>query len=334
MRLARDAATAFRADFLTSGTPDLVATKDLISLPYPTRYGLFRGSFVPTPFLSITNRMLIIRWTDSDGATRTLLFEPSDHELDSYTPYFAELERYTPSVARRLYVTEHNDVLTACREAGIAPEEVDYLAFDHLHTQDVRRWLGTTRPQADISPETPVPAAFPNARLLAQRVELDAMADLHPFQRPWYQPRTFVDLPPEKILALDGSVVLGPGVGLIATPGHAVGNQSLVLNTDTGIWAVSENAIATECLTPDASRIPGLARSARSWGHEVIINGNTLETTFEQYNSVVIEKTLVDRSQRDSRFLQFFPSSELTANVMNPGTSPTFTHRRITHRSS
>ncbi|NMD54141.1 hypothetical protein FK530_14760 [Tsukamurella conjunctivitidis] len=332
LRLARDAAVAFRSDFLTSGTPDLVATKDLISLPYPTRYGLFRGSFVPTPFLTITNRMLIIRWTDSDGSTKTMLFEPSDHELDSYTPYFAELERFTPRIARKVFVTEHNDVLSACREAGVEPEDVDYLAFDHLHTQDVRRWLGTTRPQADISPTAPVSAAFPNAKLLAQRVELDAMADLHPFQRPWYQPRTFVDLPPEKILALDGSVVLGPGVALIATPGHAVGNQSLVLNTDTGIWAVSENAIAAECLTPAASKIPGLARSARSWGHEVVINGNTIETTFEQYNSVVVEKTLVDHAQRDGRFLQFFPSSELTANPASPGTAPTFAHRRISHR--
>ena len=30
---------------------------------------------------------------------------------------------------------------------------------------------------------------------------------------------------------------------LLATPGHAVGNQSLVLNTSSGIWAVSENAL-------------------------------------------------------------------------------------------
>ncbi|MFC8384412.1 hypothetical protein [Nocardia sp. NPDC057272] len=54
-------------------------------------------------------------------------------------------------------------------------------------------------PQPDISPHQPVAAAFPNAKLLAQRAELEAMADLHPFQRPWYQPATFVDLPPERI---------------------------------------------------------------------------------------------------------------------------------------
>lgn len=275
--------------------------------------------------------MLVVRWTDSDGAPRTLLFEPSDHELDAYTPYFAELQRYTPGPVRGLFVHEHTDVLAACRAAGVDPNEVDYLAFDHLHTQDVRRWLGTTAPQPDISPSRPVTAAFPKAKLLVQRDELEAMADLHPFQRPWYQPGTFVDLPHEKILPLDGSVLVGPGVALISTPGHAMGNQSLILNTDTGIWAISENAIATECLTPEHSRIPGLARSTRAWGHEVVLNANTIETTYEQYNSLVIEKTIVDVSQQDSRFLQFFPSSELTGALLNPGTTPTFTHRAIRH---
>ncbi|MGW6725510.1 hypothetical protein ACWF9G_06355 [Nocardia sp. NPDC055029] len=331
LRAARTAALAFRREFAATGRPDSVRTCDLISLPYPTRYGLFRAAVSPAPFLTISNRMLIVRWTDTDGTRRTLLFEPSDHELDSYTPYFAELQRYTPGPVRNLFVTEHSDVLTACHRAGIDPAEVDYLAFDHLHTQDVRRWLGTTRPQPDISPNAPVVAAFPNAKLLAQRDELEAMADLHPYQRPWYQPTTFVDLPPAKIVPLDGSVLLGPGVALLSTPGHAMGNQSLVLNTDTGIWAISENAIATECLTPENSRIPGLARTAKSWGHEVVLNANTIETTYEQYNSMVIEKTIVDVSQQDSRFLQFFPSSELTGALLNPGTAPTFSHRAIRH---
>lgn len=331
LRASRTAAMDFRREFAATGMPDSVSTHDLISLPYPTSYGLFRAAISPAPFVTIVNRMLIVRWIETDGTRRTLLFEPSDHELDAYTPYFAELQRYTPGPVRNLFVREHTDVPTVCREAGIDPADVDYLAFDHLHTQDVRRWLGTSRPQADISPDKPVTAAFPNAALLAQRDELDAMADLHPFQRPWYQPSTFVDIPPERILPLDGSVLLGPGVALLATPGHAMGNQSLVLNTATGIWAISENAIAAECLTPEHSRIPGLSRSARSWGHEVILNANTIETTYEQYNSLVIEKTITDVSQQDSRFRQFFPSSELTGALLNPGTAPTFAHRAIRH---
>lgn len=40
---------------------------------------------------------------------------------------------------------------------------------------------------------------------------------------------------------------------------------------------------------------------------------------------------IVDRSQKDERFLQFFPSSELTRARTSPGTAPTFTHGTIAH---
>lgn len=53
-----------------------------------------------------------------------------------------------------------------------------------------------------------------------------------------------------------------------------------------------------------------------------MLNGNTIEITADQYNSAFLEKALVDRSQANSRFLQSFPSSELTAAWTNPGTRP------------
>jgi hypothetical protein len=170
--------------------------------------------------------------------------------------------------------------------------------------------------------------------MIVQRTELAAMAELHPLQRPWYQPETYADLRPQALLVIDGDVLLGPGVAILATPGHTIGNQSLVLNTSTGVWASSENVIATECLTPEISRIPGLSRWAHRWGQELIINANTIESTAEQYNSCVKEKLIVDRSAADARFLQFFPSSELTRSRLAPGASPTFTHGGIHHRSS
>src|SRR5258708_14847247 len=130
---------------------------------------------------------------------------------------------------------------------------------------------------------------------------------------------------------VDGDVLLGPGVALPSTPGHTIGNHTLVLNTATGIWASSENAIAAECLTPEHSRIPGVRRWAERWGQEVVINANTIEYTAQQYNSMVKEKSIVDRSRMDGRFLQFFPSSELTQNRLNPRTQPTFHHYAISH---
>ena len=177
----------------------------------------------------------------------------------------------------------------------------------------------------------PVEPAFPNARLIVQRAELEAIEDLHPLQRPWYQPETYADIRPDALMRIEGDVLLGPGVALLSTPGHTMGNQSLVLNTSSGIWASSENVIAAECLTPEHSRIPGVRRWALEWGQEIVLNANTIEATAEQYNSCVKEKTVVDRSARDSRFLQFLPSSELTANRLWPLTRPTFVHGGISH---
>ncbi|MFD1538868.1 hypothetical protein [Nonomuraea guangzhouensis] len=331
LRWVRDRATAFRSEFAATGAPDVVATFDLVSLPYPTRFGLWRAPLSPAPFLSITNRMLLVRWHDSDGRRRTLLFEPSDVTLGRNTPYFAALTAKTPAVLRKAIVAEHGTVPGHLTAAGIDPAEVDYLVFDHLHTQDVRRWIGTTRPQPDINPDRPVEPLFPNAKLIAQRHELAAMADLHPMQRPWYQPETYRDLRTDAVLAIDADVLLGPGIALLATPGHVLGNQTLVLNSGTGIWASSENAIAAECLVPQHSRLPGLRGWSRRWQQEVVLNANTIETTADQYNSLVLEKTLVDRSQADPRFPQFFPSSELTAHRLSPGTKPTFTHGALRH---
>jgi glyoxylase-like metal-dependent hydrolase (beta-lactamase superfamily II) len=319
LRQGQTAAEAFRRDLLGTGQPTSVSTHDLVTLPYPSRFGLWMAAVTPSPYVSITNRMLIVRWPGN-----VLVFEPSDHERGEYTPYFARLNDQTPALVQKRVVTRHATVLENLAAAGIAPEEVTYLAFDHLHTQDVRRWIGTGSE----------PAAFPNAKLVVQRQELDAMADLHPLQRQWYQPDTYVDLRVDAIAALDGDVLLGPGVALVATPGHALGNQSLVLSTTDGIWAVSENVIAVEAMAPEHSKIPGMAKGARTWGREVVLNTNTPEALADQYNSVIKEKALVDRSQRDSRFPQFLPSSELTASRYFPGTKPTFTTGSITHRST
>jgi hypothetical protein len=331
LRATREAGLRFRSEFPTSGLPASVVTCDLVTLPYPSRFGLFRATKALAPFLSITNRMLVVRWLESDGRPRVLLFEPSDVELGRKTPYFAELVRRTPKLIADKLTTIHGTVLGHLARLGIQPEDVDYLLFDHLHTQDLRRWIGATTFQADLGAQPK--AVFPNAKVIVQRDELLGMADLHPLQRPWYQPEAYREVPLDAFRPIDGSVLLGPGVAIIKTPGHVFGNQSLALNTSTGIWVSSENVIAAECLTPEHSKLPGLASWCRKWQQEVVLNANTIEATADQYNSIVLEKTIVDRAQGDPRFLQFFPSSELTPVWTNPGTSPTFRHFSITHQA-
>ncbi len=329
--LIRQAAPGFREWFRGTGMPDWIGTFDLVSLPYPTRFGLFRAAISPAPFVSLTHRLIIVRWRDHDGKSKTLLFEPTDVELARRTPYFSRLGDSTPNAFERAFSRPLGDVMSHLRGVGIDAVDVDWITFDHLHTQDVRRWIGTVEPASDLSPNAPVQALLPNARLIVQRTEMESLAALHPLQIPWYQPATFTNLRPEAITRIDGDVLLGPGVALIATPGHTIGNHTLVVNTETGIWASSENVIAAECLTPEHSHIPGVRRYATTWGQEVVLNANSLEATARQYNSCVLEKSIVDVARADSRFLQFLPSSELTGTMLSPGTAPTFVHSGIFH---
>ena len=335
LQLVREAAAEFRADLVASGTPDLVRTVDLVTLPYPTRFGLFRAHWSPAAYLPITNRLTVVRWQEIDGdgvRTRTLVFEPSDIELGGATEYFAQMSSQGPAVVNkavdRMLVSRWNTPLSALASLGIDPADVDYLAFDHLHTQDVRRLVGTTAPQADLGGE--VTPLFPNARLLVQRAELESMTYLHPLQQPWYQVETFRDVDAAKVVALDGDTRLGPGVGFLSTPGHTVGNQSLVVNTDSGVWVSSEDVIATECLVPEHSAIPGLLSGARHMGYEMVLNANTPETIGQQYASMAKELAVADPAA-DERFPQFFPSSELTKAWWAPGLHPTYAHRGISH---
>ena len=136
-------------------------------------------------------------------------------------------------------------------------------------------------------------------------------------------------MPPDRVVACDGDLLLGQGAALVRTPGHTVGNWSLVISTDNGVWAVSENGVACDSYAPEASKIPGLAKHARRFGVEVVLNSNTLEGRNEQYTSMVLEKALVDPSRDDPAFCQHLASSELTATPFTPGLSPTHRHGGI-----
>lgn len=326
----REAVPDFRQEVIASGTPTGVATCDLITLPYPTGFGLWRAATSPAPYIWFTNRMVVVQWEDGDGATRTLLWEPSDHERGEYTPYFARLKARNPLPDNTLR-TVHGTVRGHLRALAVDPADVDYLAFDHLHTQDVRRLVGTTRPAPDLGyQDRPVEPWFPNAVLISQRREWETIRHLHPLQVPWYQPETYRDLPTDQLALVDGDVLLGPGVALMSTPGHTAGNQSLVLNTDTGLWTSSENGIAAESWLPAASKIPGLRRFCVDWGQEVIMNANTIEFAGWQYNSMVVESMVADPTP-EGVFPQCFPSSELTRSRLSPLVAPTYVHGAIEH---
>lgn len=318
----RAASAEFRKQMLAGPKVRYFESFDLIKVVYPTRYGL-RNAYSAERFndyLHITNRVFVVQFDTAEGV-KTLLVSPSDHERNGETPFFRRLQDRTPPFVQNRIVKRYANVPDVLARIGIAPEDVDYITYDHLHTQDVRRWLGTDQE----------PAQFPNAKLLVHFRELASAQDLNPYQRDWYCPNGLAGIPEERIVAFEGSVMLGEGVALVHTPGHTEGNHSIVVHTDEGLWVTSENGISVDAYAPRQSTIWGVAKYAETIGTEVIINGNTLENSVDQYTSMVQELTIAGPSQRDARYPNIFPSSELTPSWMSPGTSPSFLVKHARH---
>ena len=56
------------------------------------------------------------------------------------------------------------------------------------------------------------------------------------------------------------------------------------------------------------------------------MNANTLEDSVDQYDSMVKEKAIADPNRRDPRWLNVFPSSEMTPWRRQWPVLPTFTY--------
>lgn len=311
----RLAARQFRDDMLNGPKVVYFESFNLIKVPYPVRYGLrnafSRERFVE--FMHIQNRLFVIQFNTPEGI-KTLLASPSDHERNGETPFFRRLQDRTASWVNKLIVDRQATVPQVLSRIGLRPEDVDYISYDHLHTQDIRRWLGTDQEAA----------LFPNAKLLVHWKEWESTQDLNPYQADWYCPDGIAGVAEDKVICFDGSIMLGDGVALMHTPGHTEGNHSIVVHTDEGLWVTSENGVSVDAYAPLLSRASGVADYARMIGTEVIINGNTLENAVDQYISMVQEATVAGPSKRDSRFPNIFPSSEMTSFWLFPGTRPAF----------
>ncbi|MEO8698806.1 MAG: hypothetical protein ABI867_02150 [Kofleriaceae bacterium] len=317
----RKAGRKLRDRILAAGTARCVRTSDIATFPYPTRYGLQGVAASPAPYVFMRNRMQLVQ-VASGGRTVTILVNPTDAERSAKAPFFARMEERYGTFATRLLSKMHTPIMDALASWGVTPEAIDYVTFDHLHVQDVR---GLLAPGADGR------AVLPNARLLAQRSELDTFLALHPLQVEWYIPECLTGIPADRIVALDGDYLLGGGFALVRTPGHTLGNQSLVVVTDRGAWTISENGIAVDAYSPGTSAIRGVARHARDTGAEVILNANTREHSLDQYTSMILEKTLADTVPDRPELPQHFPSSELVSHPLALGLSPTYTHGAITY---
>ena len=302
-------------DALRAG-PKVVSVRTLPTspAPYPVRFA-FNGAvpaLAPGAMLVIQNRSLLVQVRTEEGL-KNVLFNPTDGPSNQATPFYAGLLASTPKPLLRRFLPPPNRCAEHLAALGLSCADIDVIAFDHFHTQDIRPLLGAEG----------VAARFPNAFLLAPRVEWDDWDDLPMMQRAWFVPDGKKGVPENRVVLTDADLRLGDGLVLLRTKGHTSGNQTLFVHAEDGVFGSSENGTASDNWSPHHSRIPGMRRAAKQLDLEVILNANTPELAAEQYTSMLLERSVVDRVPGRPEFFQMFPSSEVTATVLAPYIRPT-----------
>lgn len=316
-RAGRALGDELRAAKKTHGVKTLAAT----TLPYPTRFAFNGVVPLPWPMITMVHRSLLVQLDTEDGR-KNVLFNPTDIEASRATPFFAQLTARVNKVApfaEKLLAKKFPSLEEQLAEIGLRPEDIDVIAFDHFHTQDLRGVLGTAGARG----------RFPNALLLAPAREWNDWDGLHPMQRAWFIPEGKEGVDPQRVILTHDDVALGESALLLQTPGHTTGNQTLFVHADRGVFGCCENGTSCDSWSPRASRIPGLKRYAEYYDVEVVLNANTPELGGEQYASMILEKSVVDPVADRPEFVQMFPSSETTWSPLAPGIRPTmeFKHR-------
>jgi hypothetical protein len=302
-----------------------VRTLPLRTVLYPMKHAFNGAVPLPFPFILFYHRCLLVQVL-SDGRIRNVLWNPTDTEASKQTPFFKNLIDKFGERAANLLSTEAGTVESQLAKLGLSPGEIDLIAFDHFHTQDLRPALGTVAPDAEGNR---LPARFPNAYLLAPKREWHDWDDLHPLQRTWFVADGKRGVPADRVVLFDADVALGDGCLVLRTHGHTTGNHTIFCHTDGGVFGCSENGTSADNWSPHESRIPGLRRYVKHYGLEVVLNSNTPELGAEQYTSMILERTVVDRVPDRPAFVQMFPSSEVVPSAIAPGVRPSmvFHHR-------
>jgi hypothetical protein len=80
------------------------------------------------------------------------VWEPTLPEGSVRAPFYAQTASALNRIPGGQWIADHlltiveNDTDEVLRACGLAPQDVDFVSFDHLHVQDVRMVLGTTAP--------------------------------------------------------------------------------------------------------------------------------------------------------------------------------------------
>ena len=325
----RAGAVAFRERFRAAGRVEAVRTLDLVSAPLATAHafdGLARGG--TTQRVRAVSRLVVVRFRDFEGEPRTLCWQPATLDGMRRTPCQLGAERHRSHLTRRAAVVEHQSPRGALERCGIDASAIDLVALPDLHATDLRTVAGSTR--AVEGEHGRRPPLFPRARVLFQRRERETLERAHPAHAAWYVPGGAEHAVQDALVALDGDVELGPGVALIGAPGPLNGGQSLVLGTAAGVWVISANGVAADNWHPHLSKIPGLARAATHLGREVAGVSTAVQSAADQYDAMIVEKTLADPNRSDPRWTNVAPARGLASVRAQWPVLPSYVHEPLT----
>ncbi|MCC5816527.1 MAG: hypothetical protein JJT78_17380 [Leptospira sp.] len=309
----RKEAPKVRDKFIESGMPIAVHQFPCSTSPYPTAYGFHYSYSGMAPYLFFNNRATLVQF-EIEGKIKNLLFNPYFPELSAQAPFYVALRKTMPGfVPTRLVLKTYGTIKEQLKRYGLTPEDIDYVSYDHLHVQDLRPLMGTDS----------LDALFPNAVFVFPKSEWQSVEYLHPSVSSWYVPDGIDGVAKENLFLYEGDLSIASGVALIHTPGHTPGNHSLYLNSPEGCFTISENGVGADAYSPEKSSIDSVRKTAAWKGWEVVMNANTLDNTFDQYNSMIKEKILSGPSPKFPEFINHRSSSEFTSHYLSPGLKPT-----------
>lgn len=136
---------------------------------------------------------------------------------------------------------------TALRKLGVQPEEITDVILTHLHWDHA----GNNH-------------LFPNARFYVQRTEIEEV--LHPPVRMFASSYDVPAVLKTKYELLDGDCLLWEGIRVVTTPGHTLGSQSVVVDTDSGPHVLVGDLIGLyECYEHDPMFYNGIHIDLREY---------------------------------------------------------------------
>lgn len=271
LEAVRKRAQEVRKDFLRKPPVRAIWSFDQISFPFLMDVAFWRANFAKNnPLHSpgilkpiaamIDYRMYLIE----DASGKRILFNPLTSDPNKIGVYQFFKEKFL----------SHGSVEGHLKTAGLSLSDIDVIAIDHLHLQD----LTTLRP------------LFPNAEFLVQERELDWARNLHPIDELFFC-RGGAEI---ELAGVAGPQEIGESLALVPTPGHTPGHQTLVLRLPEGIATIAENALSVDHYYPEDCGIDGVAGFAATARQEVIPISNTFWSAQAQYDAMILEKNLAD----------------------------------------